>query len=124
VLNELHNANTAAIAREKAALVAMVQNVEQRLEREAAAIRSVIASMEQQALLVDATAVPVIGLGIVLTSVPDLIARSTALSGLFIAAALICLELAWIHFWASGPAGQGEADHQAVTASLTNTTAG
>jgi hypothetical protein len=59
-----------------------------------------------------------------LSSMPDLIGRSTVLSGLFIAAALICLELSWIHFWASGPPGQGEADHQAVAASLTTTTAG
>jgi hypothetical protein len=61
--------------------------------------------MEQKALLVDASAVPVIGLGIVLTSIPDAIARSSTLSGLIIAAALVVLLMAWTHFWASGPAG-------------------
>lgn len=43
----------------------------------------------QKALLLDASAVPVIGLGIVLTSIPDVIARSSTLSGLITAAALI-----------------------------------
>ena len=43
----------------------------------------------KKALLVDASAVPVIGLGIVLTSIPDVIARSSTLSGLLPAAALI-----------------------------------
>ena len=60
----------------------MVRKVEQQVEREVAAIRSEIAAMEQTAILVDARAVPVIGFGIVLTSLPDLIARSTTWSGL------------------------------------------
>jgi hypothetical protein len=47
--------------------------------------------MEQKALPVDASAVPVIGLGIVLISIPDVIAPSSTLSGLIIAAALILL---------------------------------
>jgi hypothetical protein len=47
---------------------------------------------------------PVIGLGIVLTSIPDVIARSSTWSGLIIAAALIVLCKFWVHFWASGPA--------------------
>jgi hypothetical protein len=81
-----------------------VQQVTERIEREAAAIRDQIAAMEQKALLVDASAVPVIGLGIVLTSIPDVLARSPALSCLTIAAALIVLFRAWVHFWNSGPA--------------------
>ena len=105
-----------------------MQQVTERIERDAAAIRPQIAPMEQaalpghplalmlpillagtarhvrgigpmfevvpaggrqKALLVDASAVPVIGLGIVLTSIPDVIARSSTLSGLLPAAALI-----------------------------------
>ena len=107
VLNKLHDANKEAIAREKAALVAMLRDLEQRVERDAAAIRSEIAAIEQTALLVDARAVPVIGFGIVLTSLPDLIASSTTWTGLLIAAALVSLLGAWAHFWASGPAGAG-----------------
>jgi hypothetical protein len=57
--------------------------------------------MERSAQLVDARAVPVIGIGIVLTSIPDVIAQSAVASGLVIAAALISLQWAWTHFWAS-----------------------
>jgi hypothetical protein len=103
-LKALHEANKQAIAKEAAERQQMVQRVSDRIGQEAAAIRSEIAAMEQNALLVDARAVPVIGLGIVLTSIPDLIAKSPELSGLLIAAALICLGLAWIHFWGSGAA--------------------
>ena len=105
-----------------------MQQVTERIERDAAAIRAQIATVEQaavpghpvalmlptllagtarhvrgigpmfevvaaggrqKALRVDASAVPVIGLGIVLTSIPDVIARSSTLSGLLPAAALI-----------------------------------
>jgi hypothetical protein len=82
----------------------MVQRMSSKIGQESTAIRSEIAAMEQNALLVDARAVPVIGLGIVLTSIPDLIAKSAELSGLLIAAALSFLTWAWAHFWASGPA--------------------
>jgi hypothetical protein len=105
-----------------------VAEVTEQIERDAAAIRAQIATMEQAAvpghpvalmlprllagtarhvrgigpmfevvpagcrqkvLLVGASAVPVVGIGIVLTSIPDVIARSSILSGLFPAAALI-----------------------------------
>ena len=44
-LNELHEANKQAIAREKASLVAMVRDVEHKIEQESAAIRTKINSM-------------------------------------------------------------------------------
>jgi hypothetical protein len=106
-LNKLHDANRQAIAKETADRQEMVQRVSSKIGQEAAAIRSEITAMEQNALLVDARAVPVIGLGIVLTSIPDLIAKSAELGGLLIAAALTFLTWAWAHFWASGPAGEG-----------------
>jgi hypothetical protein len=103
-LKALHEQNKEAIAKEAADRRQALQQVTERIEREVAAIRGQIATMEQKALLVDASAVPVIGLGIVLTSIPDVIARSSTWTGLIIAAALIVLWRAWVHFWASGPA--------------------
>ena len=103
-LKALHEQNKEAIAKEAAERRKALQQVTERIEREAAAIRGEIDAMEQKELLVDASAVPVIGLGIVLTSIPDVIARWSTLSGLIIAAALLVLFRAWVHFWASGPA--------------------
>jgi hypothetical protein len=54
--------------------------------------------MEQTAMLVDARAVPVIGFGIVLSSMSDLIARSTVLTNVLFAAALTVLASACDHF--------------------------
>jgi hypothetical protein len=105
-LNKLHDANKQAIATEAADRQEMLRRLSTEIEQEAATIRSEIAAREQNALLVDARAVPVIGFGIVLTSIPDLIAKSAEWSGLFIAAALTLLTWAWAHFWASGPAGE------------------
>ena len=59
-----------------------VRWVTERIEQEAAAIRGEIADEERSAQLVDARAVPVIVIGIVLTSIPDVIAQSAVASGL------------------------------------------
>jgi hypothetical protein len=107
-LKKMHSENERAIEKEAADRREMVERVSSKIVQEAAAIRSEIAAVEQNALLVDARALPVIGFGIVLTSIPDLIARSTTLSGLAIAVALIFLERAWVHFWATGPAGEAK----------------
>jgi hypothetical protein len=103
-LKALHEQNKEAIAKEAAERQKALQQVTERIEREGAAIRSQIATMEQKALLVDASALPVIGVGIVLTSIPDVIARWPTLTGITIAAALWFLFRAWVHFWSSGPA--------------------
>lgn len=100
-LNALHEQNKQAIAKEAADRQEAVRRVTERIEQETAAIRGEIAEMERSAQLVDARAVPVIVIGIVLTSIPDVIAQSAAASGLVIAVALISLQLAWTHFWAS-----------------------
>jgi hypothetical protein len=105
-VDERTGMNTAAIAREEVAREASLRNVEHKIEQEADAIRSKLDSMEQTAMLVDARALPIIGLGVVLSSMSDLIARSPILSGLAIAVALTFLAWAWTHFWASGPAGR------------------
>lgn len=62
-------------------------------------MRKKIAAQEENALQVDASAVPVIGLGIVLSGVPDLLARSTTLALALFIAALLFLHRALIHFW-------------------------
>ena len=100
-LDELHEQNKQAVAKEAADRQEAVRRVTERIEQEAAAIRGEIAEMERSAQLVDARAVPVIVIGIVLTSIPDVIAQSTVASGLVIAVALISLQGAWTHFWAS-----------------------
>jgi ribosomal protein L30/L7E len=105
-LGELHEMNKQAIAEQKDSLAGMVRNVEHKVEQEAAAIRSKIAKMERNALIVDSRALPAIGLGILLTSIPDLIARSAVLTGLLIVVGVALLAWAWPVFWASRPANQ------------------
>jgi hypothetical protein len=68
-------------------------------------VREEIVAQEVNALRVDARAVPVIGLGIVLSGVPDLLARSTAVALVLFIAALYTLQRALMHFW-SRPAEQ------------------
>jgi hypothetical protein len=104
-LKSLHEQNKQAIAKEATDRQEAVRRVTERIEREAAAIRGEIGQMQRAAQVVDARAVPVVGIGIVLTSIPDVIAQSPVASGLVIAGALIWLQWAWEHFWASGPAG-------------------
>ena len=100
-LSELHEMNRQAIADEKALLVTMLRNVEYKVEQEAAAIHSKIDSIEQTAMLVDARALPVIGIGIVLSSMSDLIAWSPVLSCVLFAFALTVLADACDHSFAS-----------------------
>jgi hypothetical protein len=104
-LSELHESNKQAIAQEKASLLTMVRSVEHKIEQESAAIRRELDSMEQAAMLVDARALPVIGLGIVLSSMSDLIARSPVWSCLLFAFALTVLANACDHFFSSGRSG-------------------
>jgi chromosome condensin MukBEF ATPase and DNA-binding subunit MukB len=104
-LNKLHDENKQAIAKEAADWREMVQRLSSKIEQEAAAIRSKLDSMEQTAMLVDTRALPILGLGVVLSSMSDLIARSPISSGLVIAVALTFLAWAWAHFFAAGRAG-------------------
>ena len=104
-LKAMHDENEEAIAKEATKRQEAIQSVTDKTGREASAIREQISAMERTALLVDARAVPVLGVGIVLTSIPNLIAKSATLSGLAIAVALTFLTWAWAHFFASGPVG-------------------
>jgi hypothetical protein len=67
-------------------------------------MREEIAVIERNSILVDTRALPVVGFGIVLSGIPDLLAHSPELGSFAIAAALTVLTWAWAHFWASGPA--------------------
>ena len=107
-LGELHEANKQAIAQEKASLVEKLRNVEHQIDQETAAIRSKIDSMEQTAMVVDARALPVIGFGIVLSSMSDLIALSPVLSYVAVAVAAGFVAIAVAHFNASLPVGAGD----------------
>jgi hypothetical protein len=104
-LKAMHDENEEAIAKEATKRQEAIQSVTDKIGREASAIGEQISAMERTALLVDARAVPVLGVGIVLTSRPDLIAKSATLSGLAIAVALTFLTWAWAHFFASSPVG-------------------
>jgi len=83
----------------------MMQRVSDRIGQEAAGDPQRYRRHGANALLVDARAVPVIGLGILLTSIPDLVARSTLWSCL----PSLLRWSAWsgrrLTFWAFGPAG-------------------
>jgi hypothetical protein len=105
-LNKLHDENKQAIAEEASKRQEAVRLLTDKIGREAAAIRSEIAAMEQTAMLVDARALPVIGFGIVLSSMSDLIAQFTVLSNVLFALAIAVLAGACDHFFASGPDGQ------------------
>ena len=47
----------------------------------------------------DARALPIIGMGIVLSGIPDFLARLTALALAVFIVALLLLEWALVHFW-------------------------
>jgi hypothetical protein len=104
-LTAVHEATQQAISQEAAERREAIKHISERIEREVGSIRELIAAFERNAILVDTRALPVIGLGIVLSGVPDLLARSSELGSFAIAAALTVLMWAWAHFWASGPAG-------------------
>jgi hypothetical protein len=76
-----------------------IDDLARRLSDEVQSVRNKIIAAEENALRVDATALPVIGLGIVLSGIPELIARSTAWTLLVFMVALIALQRALVHFW-------------------------
>jgi len=63
-------------------------------------VRDKIAAREEDALRVDATALPVIGLGIVLSGIPDFLAASTSLGIAAFIMALAFMLRALVRFWA------------------------
>ena len=71
----------------------------ERFSEDVQSVRDRIAASEKDALRVDATALPVIGLGIVLSGIPDFLAASTLLGVAAFITALAFLQRALVHFW-------------------------
>lgn len=94
-----------AISQEAAERRKAANQLSERIEQEVASMREAIAAIERNAILVDTRALPVVGLGIVLSGIPDLLAHPPELGSFAIAASLTVLTWAWAHFWTSGHAG-------------------
>jgi hypothetical protein len=103
---ELHDMAKKAeqgIAKNAAESREAVARVEQRITDDVAAVYQRLADQEQEELRVDASALPVIGVGIVLSGVPDALATWTWLGALSIVVALAFLHRALVHFWTTAP---------------------
>jgi hypothetical protein len=72
----------------------------ERFSEDVQSVRDKLAAREQDALRVDATALPVIGLGIVLSGIPDFLAASTGLGVAAFITALAFMLRALVRFWA------------------------
>ena len=109
-LKSMADTNEQAINTEAAIRAADVTRLEQRITDEAAAIRAGISAEEERARRGDARVLPVLGLGIVLTAIPDALAHATWLGSPVLAgvtgivAGLFFLQRALVHFWESGQA--------------------
>jgi hypothetical protein len=76
-----------------------IDAITERFSEDVQSVRDKIAAREEDALRVDATALPVIGLGIVLSGIPDFLAASTGLGVAAFITALAFLLRALVHFW-------------------------
>ena len=107
-LRRLATDNQRAIQSETGERRAEIERLEQRIADEAAAIRAGISAMEEVSRRGDVRVLPVLGLGVVLTAIPDTLAHATwlgspVLAGVIgIIAGLFFLERALIHFWQTG----------------------
>jgi hypothetical protein len=72
----------------------------ERFSEDVQSVRDKIAAREEDALRVDATALPVIGLGIMLSGIPDFLAASTGLGVAAFITALAFMLRALVRFWA------------------------
>jgi hypothetical protein len=71
----------------------------ERFSEDLQSVRDKIAATEEDALRVDASALPVIGLGIVLSGIPHFLSASTVLGVTAFITALAFLLWALLHFW-------------------------
>jgi hypothetical protein len=71
----------------------------ERFSEDVQSVRDRIAAREEDALRVDASALPVIGLGIVLSGIPDFLAASTLVGVAAFITALAVLQRALVLFW-------------------------
>lgn len=106
-LKKMSDDNEQAVTVERTAREGDVRRLDQRITDEAAAIRAGISAREEAARRGDASVLPVLGLGVVLTATPDVLAHATWLGSpvlagvLGIVAGLAALQGALMHFWRS-----------------------
>lgn len=77
----------------------------ERVDAEIGALDTRLDHAEQESRRTNARVLPLVGFGIVLSRIPDLIALSTTTAAALIVVGLWSLHQALVHFWESGPLG-------------------